>query len=52
MKWFLMIFVLLIFACGNAVYILNTNRTAGDDGDSLYSESFTRGKSFLSAVLN
>ena len=26
MFWFFTIYVLLIFACGNAVYILNTNR--------------------------
>ena len=41
MQEFFLIFMLIIFACGNATYILNTNRISGDEGDELYAESFT-----------
>ena len=44
--------MLIIFACGNATYILNTNRISGDEGDELYAESFTEGFGFADAILN
>jgi len=52
MSWFFIIFVLIIFACGNAIFILNTNRVQGEAGDALYAESFSEGYGFLSAILN
>ena len=52
MFWFFTIYALIIFACGNAIYILNTNRRQGDLGDALYSESFSEGYGFFSAILN
>ena len=52
MGYFFGIFVLTIFACGNAMYILNANRVPGDDGDELYATSLTEGLGYLDAVLN
>ena len=52
MKYFFFIFLLSIFACGNAVFILNANRIPGDDGDELYPKSFSEGLGYLDAVLN
>ena len=52
MQEFFLIFMLIIFACGNATFILNANRIPGDEGDSLYAESFTEGLGFLDAILN
>lgn len=52
MKEFLLIFIFIIFACGNATYILNSNREQGDEGDALYTESFSEGFGFFDAVLN
>lgn len=36
MKEFFGIFVLIVMLCGNATYILNINRTQGEEGDALY----------------
>ena len=54
MKLFLGIFLLTIFACGNAMFILNANRVPGDDGDELYDTNFTdfTGAGYLDAVLS
>ena len=52
---FFLIFTLIIIGCGNATYILNANRVQGDigdEGDSLYAESFTEGLGFFDAILN
>ena len=52
MIWFLIIYVLIILACGNALYILNVNRIQGE-GDVLYEESFSSGLGgFINAFLN
>ena len=52
MRWFFIIYILILFACGNAIFILNANRTEGEDGDALYEESFSSGFGFMSAFLN
>ena len=52
MKWFFLIYLLILLACGNIVFILNANRTQDDDGDALYEESFSSGFGFMSAFLN
>ena len=51
---FFAIFILIIFACGNAIFVLNANRVQSDDGDALYATSFTEGfgSGYLDAILN
>ena len=49
---FFVIFILIIFACGNAIFILNANRVQSDEGDALYATSFTEGFGYLDAILN
>ena len=49
---FFAIFILIIFACGNAIFVLNANRVQSDDGDALYATSFTEGLGYLDAILN
>ena len=52
MLTFFNIFVLIVFACGNSLYILNANRDSEVDDNALYEEYFTEGFGFLSAILN
>ena len=52
MLTFFNIFVLIVFACGNSLYILNANRDSEVDDNALYEEYFTDGFGFLSAILN
>ena len=52
MSTFFIIFLLIVFACGNALYILNANRDRELKDNALYDEYFTEGVGFLSAILN
>ena len=52
MSGFFVIYIMIIIGCGNAIFVLNANRSHGDDGDELYEQAFTRGYGFISAVLN
>ena len=52
MLTFFNIFVLIVFAFGNSLYILNANRDSEVDDNALYDEYFTEGFGFLSAILN
>ena len=49
MSTFFVIFILIVYACGNSLYILNANR---DSDDALYEEYFTEGLGFMNAILN
>ena len=52
MLGFFLIFIMIIIACGNAIFVLNANRNHANDGDELYEQTFTEGYGFISAVLN
>ena len=52
MLTFFNIFLLIVFACGNSLYILNANRDREVDDNALYEEYFTEGYGFMSAILN
>ena len=54
MKYFFAIFILIICACGNLIYVLNANRYSYRENDeyALFEDSFSEGLGFLSAILN
>ena len=52
MLTFFIIFLLIVFACGNSLYILNASRDSEVDDNALYDEYFTEGLGFFNAVLN